>query len=56
MAIFLRLNPEDFIIDKHYRFEGISDPDDEAVVYAISSLKQNLKGVLLNGYSIPVIH
>jgi hypothetical protein len=49
---YLRLHPEDFIIDKHYRFEGISDPEDEAVVYAISSLKQNLKGVLVNGYGI----
>ncbi len=49
---YLRLHPEDFIIDKHYRFEGISDPEDEAVVYAISSLKQDLKGVLVNGYGI----
>ncbi len=49
---YLRLHPEDFIIDKYYRFEGISDPEDEAVVYAISSLKHNLNGVLVNGYGI----
>ena len=29
----------EFGVDKHYRFEGLPDPADEAVVYAISSLK-----------------
>ena len=48
----LRLFPGEFIVDKHYRFEGISDPADEAIVFAISSLKHNLKGVLVNGYGI----
>lgn len=46
----LQVHPEDFVIDKHYRFEGISDPADEAVVYAISSPKYDLKGILVNGY------
>ena len=47
------LSPDDFQIDKVYRFEGVSDPDDEAIVYAISS-KQNkdVKGTLVNGYGI----
>lgn len=49
---YLRLHPDEFLIDRHCRFEGISDPEDEAVVYAISSLKNNLKGVLVNGYGI----
>ncbi len=49
---FLQLFPGDFIVDKHYRFEGLSDPADEAIVYAISSEKYNLKGVLVNGYGI----
>jgi len=40
------------VIDKHYRFEGLSDPGDEAIVYAISSIKNNLKGTLVNGYDI----
>jgi quercetin dioxygenase-like cupin family protein len=48
----LRIHPDDFVIDKHYRFEGISDPGDEAVIYAISSIKHNIKGTLLNGYGI----
>ncbi len=49
---YLQLFPGDFVVDKHYRFEGISDPADEAIVYAISSSKYNLKGVLINGYGI----
>lgn len=49
---YLQILPGEFVIDKHYRFEGISDPADEAIVYAISSPKYNLKGVLVNGYGI----
>ncbi|MBS1504172.1 MAG: phosphoribosylpyrophosphate synthetase [Bacteroidetes bacterium] len=48
----LQLHADEFVIDKHYRFEGLSDPGDEAVVYAISSVKNNLKGTLVNGYGI----
>lgn len=49
----VRLTPEDFVIDQHFRFEGNSeDPNDEAVVYAISSDKLGLKGTLVNGYGI----
>lgn len=48
----LKVFPDDFKVDKHYRFEGISDPADEAIVYAISSVKYNVKGVLVNGYGI----
>jgi hypothetical protein len=38
------LAPESFVIDAVYRFEGASNPDDEAVVYAISSGLYNVKG------------
>ncbi|MCC3155339.1 cupin domain-containing protein [Hymenobacter sp. BT770] len=48
----LRVHPDDFEVDHHYRFEGISDPDDEAIVYAISSPKHGVKGTLVNGYGI----
>ncbi len=48
----LRIHPEEFIVDKHYRFEGQTDPGDEAIVYAISSTKHNIKGTLVNGYGI----
>ena len=46
------LHPEDFSIDKVFRFYGASDPDDEAILYAISSLKHHLKGVLVNSFGI----
>lgn len=46
----VRQHPENFIVDQHYRFEGESNPDDEAVVYAISSLSGDVKGVLVDGY------
>jgi hypothetical protein len=47
-----RIFHDEFVVDKFYRFEGDSDPADEAVVYAISSDKYGLKGVLVNGYGI----
>ncbi len=46
-----RYHPEDFEITEIYRFEGNTDPADEAVLYAIES-KNGLKGVLVNGYGI----
>ena len=46
------LSPDEFEIDKVYRFEGESNPDDESVLYAISSLKHGVKGVVVNGYGI----
>jgi len=48
----LKIFPGEFTVDKHYRFEGKSDPADEAIVFAISSSKHTLKGVLINGYGI----
>lgn len=48
----LKLSPDDFQIDKFYRFEGESNPSDSAILYAISSNKHNVKGVLVNGYGI----
>lgn len=46
------LSPDDFEIDKTYRFEGESNPEDESIVFAISSKKFNAKGTLVNGYGI----
>ena len=42
----------EFVVDKTYRFEGDSDPADEATVYAISSPKYGIKGILVNGAGI----
>lgn len=46
-----KFNPEDFEIVEVYRFEGNSDPSDEAIVYGIES-RTGMKGVLVNGYGI----
>lgn len=46
-----KFNTDDFEITEVYRFEGNTDPSDEAVVYAIES-KNGKKGVLVNGYGI----
>jgi hypothetical protein len=47
----LSLTPADFEITEFYRFEGDSDPADEAIVYAIES-KEGRKGVLVNGFGV----
>ena len=48
----IKLFHDEFQIDKYFRFEGNSDPADESIVYAVSSPKYNIKGVLVNGYGI----
>lgn len=48
----LQIYPDEFVVDRHYRFEGMSDPGDEAVIYAISSDKHKMKGTLVDGYGI----
>ncbi|WP_128543007.1 phosphoribosylpyrophosphate synthetase [Larkinella soli] len=45
----LRLQPDDFEIVETYRFEGMSNPDDNSILYAIAS-KDGLKGTLVNAY------
>lgn len=41
---------QEFVVDKVYRFEGPSNPGDEATIYAITT-SQGKKGVLLDGYN-----
>ena len=47
-----QLTADEFEIDAVYRFDGLTDPDGEAIVYAISSTKHNAKGILVNGYGV----
>ncbi len=46
----LPLDPTYFTIDSFHRFEGPSDPADLSIVYAISSKKLGLKGLLVGDY------
>ena len=50
-SLDIRLHPDDFVIDEFYRFEGMSNPDDNNIVYAVSS-KDGLKGVLTDAYGV----
>ncbi|SMD38313.1 hypothetical protein SAMN04488029_3740 [Reichenbachiella faecimaris] len=43
---------DEFHIDKSFRFDDNEDPGDQSVLYAISSEKYQLKGLLVNGYGI----
>jgi len=47
-----QLSPKDFEIVETYRFEGDTDPADEMIVFAIASIKHDLKGTLINAYGI----
>jgi hypothetical protein len=44
------LDPAQFEIDEFHRFEGLNDPDDQSIVYAISSKDHLIKGILVNAY------
>ena len=46
------LSEKDFVIDEVHRFEGMTDPADETIVYAVSSAKFNIKGIVVNGYGM----
>ena len=48
----LELSPDDFEIDEIHRFDGMSDPGDDMIVYAISSDKYNIKGLVVNAYGM----
>lgn len=46
-----RFDVNDFEIIEFHRFEGNTDPSDEAIVYAIESVSGH-RGVLVSGYGI----
>jgi|EP01037_Dinobryon_pediforme_P000780 hypothetical protein len=46
----IKMHADDFEIDEFYRFEGESNPDDMSIIYAVTSHKYNLKGVLINAF------
>lgn len=48
----LRIEDEEFVVDQVYRFDVMSDPGDQSVLYAIRSIKSGRKGVLVNGFGV----
>jgi hypothetical protein len=47
----IRIGPAQFHVDAVYRFEGMNNPDDSSVLYAIST-GQGVKGVLVDAYGV----
>ena len=47
----LHVHPEDFTVEEFYRFEGMSNPDDNSVLFAISSA-DGYKGTLVDAYGV----
>jgi hypothetical protein len=45
------LRAEDLVIREYHRFEGISDPDDMAIVYGIEE-KDGVRGTLVDAFGI----
>ncbi|HEV7378762.1 MAG TPA: hypothetical protein VGN64_03160 [Dyadobacter sp.] len=50
-GIRLTLSPEDFNIVEFFRFEGMSNPSDTSILYAIESC-DGLKGTLVSSYGV----
>jgi hypothetical protein len=50
-GISLTLSPDDFNIVKVFRFEGMTNPSDESILYAIES-NTGLKGTILSSYGM----
>jgi hypothetical protein len=48
-VVSAKYHPDDFEIVEVHRYEGDSDPGDEAVVYALESKKGD-KGILVSGF------
>ena len=49
-ALGYEMLTDDFTVDEVHRFEGDSNPADASVLYAISSDKYSLKGLLIDAY------
>lgn len=48
----IKLYPKDIFYDEVMRFENTSDPDDQSILYAISSLADDIKGIYVESYGL----
>jgi len=46
-----RFRPEDLVIREFYRFEGVSDPDDMAIVYGIETTS-GARGTVVDAFGV----
>jgi hypothetical protein len=47
----LQYHPENFTVDEFHRFEGMSNTDDNSILFAVSST-DGVKGVLVDAYGM----
>lgn len=48
----IKLYPKDIFFDEVMRFENTSDPDDQSILYAISSTNDGIKGTYIESYGL----
>jgi hypothetical protein len=48
----IKMYANDFSVDEIVRFENTSDPDDQAILYAISAKALGVKGVYVDSYGL----
>ncbi|HET8885340.1 MAG TPA: phosphoribosylpyrophosphate synthetase [Salinimicrobium sp.] len=46
-----KFKPQEFVIDKVLRFEGFSNPDDNSILFAVTT-STGRKGTLVDGYGV----
>lgn len=51
LGLSVTLTPDAFHVDEVHRFEGMTNPDDSAILYVISS-KNGLRGLLVDAYGV----
>jgi hypothetical protein len=45
------VTPEDLVIREYHRFEGVSDPDDMAIVYGVEA-RNGVRGTVVDAFGV----
>ena len=51
LPLNLQLKPADFHVDEVHRFEGMNNPDDSSILFAIQS-PAGVKGIIVDAYGV----